>query len=221
MSVHNIFRDELTAVFPATNMKPELIDQGVLIEQAKWEERIDIMSSCLPAAVLNAAILTGTLEPDTAHDLHDKLLSLPDNWILTVHPDEDELISAFNNYGRDLDSKSGDIENILYQLYARAGEYKRFRLKRLEHWHLDGLTIDNEPIRVSHRLIDAVLGQTVIVSGFKKHATTIIKRDDETLEINPRNPEEPKTIESKSISPSWALRTGTGMERRTLDAIIY
>ena len=223
MNSFNISPVPVEQVFAGFEVQPrmDLVDSGLLVTQAKWEDRpADRISSCYPAAIINGAILVGALEPEVGHALHERLLSLPDNWIVTTHPDPNlNPIQGFRFCSTLQQAREWGADDVMYQAYATKGTPKAFGLKQLMHSHRERVLVDGKKVGASG-LILGVLGQTVLVSGIKQHATTIVLCDGQILEIDPRNPHDPTLTTIDKLSDTWVRKTGPYTKRRILEAVI-
>jgi len=216
---------DIDNAFPTVDIVDGLIEEGSLIDPKKvrWEDSNDRISSSYPAAVLNAAMLAGVLNPYLAHELHDTLPPLPDNWYKIQHPDK-KITKPIkvSRFQPDIDdNKNSGIADILYQHYGTEGQKNKFSLLRLIYPDIiNNITIGGELVGTANKLVDAVLKRTVLVSSIGQHSTTLVRYNGRIVEIDPRNPYRPTPVDTWQIIKTWARRSGTAMNHRILEAII-
>lgn len=176
----------MTDAFPCIESGLELAPNVDLIEQYKWEEREDRVSSCAVAAELNAAILSGALSIDIARSVHEKVAALPALWV-DLDLDGQERVKAFDN-GR-------DIADIAYIMYG-SGQRLPYRMVLATDYYLDsrqlvfGKTPASDDMKTT---LEFLLGRNYsFVLGADKHATTITCLGSDVVEIDPRSPGQPK-----------------------------
>ena len=195
----------IESLFPVAPVRLELITTGQLITQAKWEEHNKRVSSCYPAAVLNAAILSGALEPDIAHAVHERMLELPDNWARTVHPNPElGIILGWRWPPIPQTATDHGIADTMYQMYGLPEQRKTFYLRQLLLAELGHTTLNHKVIYTAYEYIKSVVLRTPLIAGKNQHATTVFSEGGKELyQVNPRDPHNPVSMPLDALVSEW------------------